>query len=194
LKGVDQPWEHEGNVLRIGQFDFREEYRERNWNLYNMCVLEKRTLSFAAEKHGISRERVRQIVAKANRIMAARRWVRGDNKKKAEMTMGEMPLSDRTKNILTAALGAEWTEAPILLFVGVFKPDELLRWKGAGRKSFLEIYNRLKEVDADVADIWTSGHGEDYNASKHGRRRIVVRNISQQDRLSRIYKKGRNRG
>ena len=50
MKGVDQPWEHEGNVLRIGPSDFREEYRERNWNIYNMCVLEKRTLSFAAEQ------------------------------------------------------------------------------------------------------------------------------------------------
>tara|TARA_R110000868_G_scaffold178785_4_gene418630 strand:+ start:3094 stop:3678 length:585 start_codon:yes stop_codon:yes gene_type:complete len=194
LKGVDQPWEHEGNVLRIGPSDFREEYRERNWNIYNMCVLEKRTLSFAAEKHGLSRERVRQIVAKAHRIMRVRRWVRGGNKKKAEMTMGDMPLSTRTTTILTSALGEEWTDAPILLFAGAFKPDELLRWPGAGRKSFLEIHNRLKEVDEDVANIWTSGHGEDYNPAKHGRRRIVVRNISQQDRLSRIYKKGRNRG
>jgi hypothetical protein len=169
LKGVDELWQHEGNVLRIGPYDFPEGSRERNWNIYNMRVIEKRTLSFIAEKHGLSRERIRQIVYKGERVMLVRRWVRGENKKKAGMSVGALRLSTRAQNVLTNMLGNEWVETSILLFVGAFKPDELLRAPGAGRKTFLEIYNKIKKVDADVADIWTSGHGENYNPAKHGR-------------------------
>lgn len=191
MKGVDEPWEYEGNLFRIGPHDFPEEFRERNWNIYNMRVIEKRTLAHIAERHGMSRERVRQIVYKGARIMQVRRWVRGENKKKAGMAMGALLLSTRARNVLTNALGDEWVDLQLLLFIGTFKPDELLRWPGAGRKTFVEIYNKIKKVDADVADIWTSGHGENYHAPKHGRRRVVVRNITKQDRLSRLHAQSR---
>ena len=82
MKGVDELWQHEGNVFRIGPYDFPEDTRERNWSIYNMRVVEKRTLSFIAEKYGLSRERIRQIVFKGERVMRVRRWVRGENKKK----------------------------------------------------------------------------------------------------------------
>jgi hypothetical protein len=194
LKGVDELWQHEGNVFRIGPYDFPEDTRERNWSIYNMRVVEKRTLAFIAEKYGISRERVRQIVFKGDRVMRVRKWVRGENKKKAGMAMGALRLSTRARNVLTNELGYEWVETPILLFIGAYKPDELLRAKGAGRKTFLELHEKIRKVDADVADIWTSGHGENYNPAKHGRRRPVIRNITQQDRISRLHEKSGKRG
>jgi hypothetical protein len=105
LKGVDELWQHEGNVLRIGPYDFSEESRERNWSIYNMRIVEKRTLAFIAEKHGLSRERIRQIVFKGERVMRVRRWVRGENKKKAGMSVGALLLSTRAQNVLTNMLG-----------------------------------------------------------------------------------------
>ena len=110
MKGVDEPWEHEGSPLRIGPYDFTEESRERNWNIYNMRVLEKRTLAHIAELYGLSRERIRQIVYKGDRIMRVRKWVRGENRKKAEMVMGALLLSSRARNVLTNALGEEWAD------------------------------------------------------------------------------------
>jgi hypothetical protein len=189
LKGVDELWQHEGNVFRIGPYDFPEASRQRNWSIYNMRVVEKRTLAFIAEKHGISRERVRQIVLKGDRVMRVRKWVRGENKKKAGMAMGALRLSTRARNILTNELGHEWVETPMLLFIGAYKPDELLRAKGAGRKTFLELCEKITEVDEDAANIWTSGHGKNYNVAKHGRRRPVIRNISKQDRISGLHEK-----
>jgi hypothetical protein len=189
LKGVDELWQHEGNVFRIGPYDFPEASRQRNWSIYNMRVVEKRTLAFIAEKHGISRERVRQIVLKGDRVMRVRKWVRGENKKKAGMAMGALRLSTRARNILTNELGHEWVETPMLLFIGAYKPDELLRAKGAGRKTFLELCEKITEVDEDAANIWTSGHGKNYNVAKHGRRRPVVRNITKQDRISGLHEK-----
>ncbi len=189
MKGVDELWQHKGNVFRIGPYDFPEASRQRNWSIYNMRVVEKRTLAFIAEKHGISRERVRQIVLKGDRVMRVRKWVRGENKKKAGMAMGALRLSTRARNILTNELGHEWVETPMLLFIGAYKPDELLRAKGAGRKTFLELCEKITEVDEDAANIWTSGHGKNYNVAKHGRRRPVVRNITKQDRISGLHEK-----
>jgi hypothetical protein len=189
LRGVDELWQHEGNVFRIGPYDFPEASRQRNWSIYNMRVVEKRTLAFIAEKHGISRERVRQIVLKGDRVMRVRKWVRGENKKKAGMAMGALRLSTRARNILTNELGHEWVETPMLLFIGAYKPDELLRAKGAGRKTFLELCEKITEVDEDAANIWTSGHGKNYNVAKHGRRRPVIRNITKQDRISGLHEK-----
>lgn len=52
--------------------DFRKRHRERNWNIWRMRVLEKRTLPSIAQRFDLSRERVRQIVMEGNAIKAIR--------------------------------------------------------------------------------------------------------------------------
>jgi DNA-directed RNA polymerase sigma subunit (sigma70/sigma32) len=52
--------------------DFRKRHRERNWNIWRMRVLEKRTLPSIAHRFDLSRERVRQIVTEGNAIKAIR--------------------------------------------------------------------------------------------------------------------------
>jgi len=57
------------NVFRANRYDFQEQYRERNWGIYRMRVIEKRTLDSIGAKYNLSRERVRQIVFKAENLM-----------------------------------------------------------------------------------------------------------------------------
>jgi DNA-directed RNA polymerase sigma subunit (sigma70/sigma32) len=52
--------------------DFRKRHRERNWNIWRMRILEKRTLPSIAQRFDLSRERVRQIVLEGNAIKAIR--------------------------------------------------------------------------------------------------------------------------
>ena len=52
--------------------NFRKRHRERNWKIWKMRVLEKRTLRSIAEQFDLSRERVRQIVLEGNAIMQNR--------------------------------------------------------------------------------------------------------------------------
>ena len=49
--------------------DFRKIHRERNWNIWRMRVLEKRTLPSIAQRFGLSRERIRQIVLEGDAIL-----------------------------------------------------------------------------------------------------------------------------
>lgn len=153
------------SVFRAHNYDFIEEYRERNWNIYNMYTLERRTLTHIAKVHGLSRERCRQIIFKAGNIMKFRRHLKESDRKKAAWCMKHLPLSTRAHNVLA---NAGWDKLGILLFVGLIKPKEFLNVPNAGKKTFQEVYKAIKEVDEDAANIWTSGHGENYNPVKHG--------------------------
>lgn len=177
------------NPSVVGPLDFNGEFEERNWSIYRMRVLENRTLTYIAEQHGISRERARQIAEKGVRIMQVRKWLERETGKNADMRMAALRLSTRVRNVLTNALTEQWGRMTVRAFTEAFKPDEFARWTGGGQKTFLELYKKIREADEDVAHIWTSGHGENYNAVKHGRRSFVVRNIPAQDRLSRVYTK-----
>tara|TARA_R110002124_G_scaffold195798_2_gene362846 strand:- start:1861 stop:2049 length:189 start_codon:yes stop_codon:yes gene_type:complete len=52
--------------------DFRKRHRERNWNIWRMRVLEKRTLPSIAQRFDLSRERIRQIVLEGHAILENR--------------------------------------------------------------------------------------------------------------------------
>ena len=49
--------------------DFRKRHRERNWRIWRMRDLEKRTLRSIAEQFDLSRERIRQIVLEGDAIL-----------------------------------------------------------------------------------------------------------------------------
>jgi len=168
LKGVDEPWRHDGNVFRTGPHDFHEDSRERNWNIYNMRVIEKRTLEHIAKVHGLSRERIRQIVFKGERLMALRKWVRGENKKQAEMAIGALPLSTRMRNAMMNELGPDWWKVNILLFCAATSKEEMRRWPNVGNKTLNDLHEMLQKVDRDAANLWASRNRENNNPSEHG--------------------------
>jgi hypothetical protein len=156
-----------------------------------MHAIEKRTLSYIAEVHGLSRERVRQIIVKAGRIMRFRKHLNKSDRQKAAWNIGHLPLSARTQNALVKN---GWHELSILLFVGLIKPKEFLSIPHVGEKAFKELYRAIKEVDEDAAYIWTSGNGEDYHAAKHGRRSFIQWHTDEQNRIFGIHKEGRDGG
>jgi len=168
LKGIDEPWRHDGNVFRTGPHDFHEDSRERNWNIYNMRVIEKRTLEHIAKVHGLSRERVRQIVWKGGRLMALREWVRGENKKQAEMAIGALPLSTRMRNAIRKELGPDWWKVNILLFCATTSKKEMRLWPNVGNKTLNDLHEMLQKVDQDAANLWASRDRKNDHSSEHG--------------------------
>jgi len=168
LKGVDEPWQHDGDVFRKGPHDFHPDSRERNWNIYNMRVIEKRTLEHIAKVHGLSRERIRQIVFKGERMMALRKWVRGENKKQAEMAVGALPLSTRMRNAMRNELGPDWWKVNILLFCATTSKEEMRRWPTVGNKTLNDLHAMLQKVDRDATNLWASRNRENDHSSEHG--------------------------
>ncbi len=157
------------NVFRVHVYDFSPEMRERNWNIYNMRVLENRTLEHIGQKHGLSRERVRQIVERGRRMMKVRKWIRGENRKMAEAAVGSLELNTRLRNALERKLGPEWWKLNILLFCGVTCRAEMLSWPGLGKRSVNELQTLLEKVDSHAAHLWTTRNWQNNNPPKHGR-------------------------
>jgi len=157
------------NVFRTNRYDFAEQYRERNWAIYRMRVVEKRTLDSIGEKYNISRERVRQIVFKAENLMKHRRWAEASRKTNGKMPVGALDISIRVRNGL---LNMGVADLNLLLFINVVSPEEMIKQPNFGLRSLRELIAAIEEVDPDVSNLWTAGHGKNYNPAKHGGRRV----------------------
>jgi hypothetical protein len=152
----------------IYHYDFNGPHRERNWDIYRMRVKEKRTLDSIGSKYGVSRERVRQIVAKAERILARRAWADAEAARKREMVMAALNLSVGVLNILTNMGVAEMN---LRDFVQQYTPNDVIREPNCGRRKLKQLIAAIEEIDPNVSNIWTAGHGQNYNPTKHGGRR-----------------------
>ncbi len=154
------------NVFRANRYDFQEQYRERNWAIYRMRVIENRTLDSIGAKYNISRERVRQIVFHAENLMKYRRWIDVRKQSDGKMPVGELDLSVRVRNAL---LNMGVADLNLLLFIDTVSPQEIMKEPNFGRRSLKELIAAIEEVDPDVSNLWTAGHGQNYNPAKHGR-------------------------
>jgi len=132
-----------------------------------MRVVEKRTLDSIGAKYNISRERVRQIVFKAQNLMKHRRWAEASKKTNGKMPVGALDISIRVRNAL---LNMGVADLNLLLFIDTVSPEDVMKEPNFGRRSLRELIAAIEEIDPDVSNLWTAGHGKNYNPAKHGRR------------------------
>lgn len=152
-------------LFRTYHYDFKGEHRERNWDIYRMRVVEKRTLDSIGMKYGLSRERVRQIVAKGERITYRRAWIKEEAERKSDMVMEALNIPVAVLNVL-GNMGV--LDMPLKDFVKSHTPAAVLREYNCGRKKLRQLIAAIEEIDPDVSNIWTAGHGQNYNPAKHG--------------------------
>ena len=145
--------------------DFLGEHRDRNWDIYRMRVIEKRTLDAIGAKYGVSRERVRQIVAKAERLLDREAWVKEQIAKDGDMVMGALKVSTGMYNVLCNMNAREMTLSE---FVQLYTPADVLKEPNCGRQRLRQLIVAIEEINPDVSNIWTAGHGKNYNPAKHG--------------------------
>ena len=130
-----------------------------------MRVVENRKLDRIGAKYNLSRERVRQIVFKATNLMKYRRWVEAQKKSNGKMPVGALDVSLRVRNVLMN-MGVE--DLNLLLFIDTVSPQEIMKEPNFGRRSLKELIAAIEEIDPDVSNLWTAGHGQNYNPAKHG--------------------------
>jgi len=148
------------------RYDFAGPFRDRNWTIYRMRVVEKRTLSSIGAQYNISRERVRQIVVRAATLTKHRRWAKTVTKTNGMTPVGALNLSARVQNVLKKR---QVYDLPLRLFVETISPQEIISEPTFGRHSLRELIAAIEEVDPDVSNLWTAGHGQNYDPAKHGR-------------------------
>jgi len=156
-------------LINSSQTDFPAENRERNWEIYNSRIIEKRTLSHLARQYGLSRERIRQIVYRGERIVSLRNWLTVETSRTENKILGSLTLSTRLRNALHNEFGENWWLVEITAFCNMTTKDGMRRLPNVGNKSLNELHALLEEINPDAANLWASGNGENNNTPKHGR-------------------------
>jgi DNA-directed RNA polymerase alpha subunit len=127
-------------------------YRERSAIIYEMYVEERRTLQAIADLFDIGRERVRQIIAKAERLKAEEERRRAAD----QDTLGAMQLSIRLRNCLHNENYPESTRV-----IDVFEDITLagmMRIPNMGKQTIKEFTDKAEAiVGADVIQRWLDG-------------------------------------
>jgi DNA-directed RNA polymerase alpha subunit len=127
-------------------------YRERDATIYKLRVEEKKTLDKIANQFGLCRERIRQIIAKAERLKAAEERRRAA----APDTIGAMRLSLRLRNCLH---NENWqvSDRVIDLLEG-FPLTGMMKIPNLGKKTIKELTDEAEKiVGADVVRRWLEG-------------------------------------
>ena len=129
-----------------------QDYKERDETIIRMRVEEKQTLDKIANQFGLCRERIRQIIAKAERLKAAEERRRAA----APDTIGAMRLSLRLNNCL---LNANWSESDrVISLLRIISMAEMMKIPNLGKKTIKELANKAeKVVGADVVQLWLEG-------------------------------------
>jgi DNA-directed RNA polymerase alpha subunit len=129
-----------------------QDYKERDETIIRMRVEEKQTLDKIANQFGLCRERIRQIIAKAERLKAAEERRRAA----APDTIGAMRLSLRLRNCLH---NENWqvSDRVIDLLEGL-PLTGMMKIPNLGKKTIKELTDEAEKiVGADVVQRWLEG-------------------------------------
>ena len=129
-----------------------QDYKERDATIYKLRVEEKKTLDKIANQFGLSRERIRQIIAKRERADAKEER----RKAMAPDTIGAMRLSLRLRNCL---LNANWSESDrVISLLRIISMAEMMKIPNLGKKTIKELTDEAEKiVGADVVQRWLEG-------------------------------------
>jgi hypothetical protein len=129
-----------------------QDYKERNETIIRMHVEEKKTLREIAVQFGLHQVRIRQIIAKDERLKAAEERRRAA----APDTIGAMQLSIRLRNYF---LNENYPESTRV--IDVFKGTslaEMMQTVNMGKQTVKEFTDKAEKiVGADVVQRWLDG-------------------------------------
>jgi hypothetical protein len=135
-------------------FNFEEEARDRIWEIYRMRKVDRMTMDAIGQKLGVSRERIRQLVNRANAFESKRRkLIRRLVRKDVPLRMEDLPLRPWEMYAIKKLKATRMTPeefAETITFV------EFAAVKNIGIHRLQTFFAVFKEVCPDAADLWTS--------------------------------------
>jgi len=123
------------------------------------------------KEFGISRERVRQVLAKRSRL---KRWYDEATKGAPDFDFSNITRMDqfipplvsiRTKNAICNGVPPGLS---VQDFVNLVDPAELLSIPNCGVKTVKELFGAIEEAGYDVSNIRTPRYGKNYDTVKYG--------------------------
>jgi len=126
---------------------------DRNWSIYWARVRDKRTLKSVADENNITRERVRQIVSKGNRVLEYMGAVDAAPKD----TLGCLVLSTRVENAIANESWSDWRSVKIRDFLRAHPHSKFRMYPNVGKKALAELRDAVAVFDEEAATLWFNG-------------------------------------
>lgn len=126
---------------------------DRNWSIYWARVRDKRTLKSVADENNITRERVRQIVSKGNRVLEYMGAVDAAPKD----TLGCLVLPTRVENAIANEAGLGWRSVMTRDFLRAHPRWKFRIYPNVGKKAVTELRDAVAVFDEEAATLWFNG-------------------------------------
>ena len=126
---------------------YADELPERYWQVYRMRTVDGATLRKVAEAFGVTQERIRQMVARCERVIV----VINAREAAATGSLGSLRLQRAMIGRLMEEVGDDWREMPVVEFMRRFRFDYMQRIPNIGKKRLAAFCEELSKVVGDEA-------------------------------------------
>jgi hypothetical protein len=126
---------------------YADELPERYWQVYRMRTVDGATLRKVAEAFGVTHERIRQMVARCERVIV----VINTREAAATGSLGSLRLQRAMIGRLMEEVGDDWGEMQVVEFMRRFRFDYMQRIPNIGKKRLTAFCEELSKVVGDEA-------------------------------------------
>ena len=125
---------------------YADELSDKHWQVYRMRKEDGATLRKVAEAFGVTQERIRQMVARCERVIV----VINAREAAATGSLGSLRLQ-RAMIGPMMEVGDDWREMPVVEFMRQWRFDYLQRIPNIGKKRLAAFCEELRKVVGDEA-------------------------------------------
>lgn len=165
----------------------KEEARERGKEMHRLRTAQQMSLQAIGDRYGLSRERVRQIVAKYERVfLPQERFDKGDLR---VVVMGDLRgvLPARAWQVVEYA-GLQ--SYPVQSFIDRIDLLEVMSFPGVGKRTVVTLLETLEKAGYDVSHLWAARNWQNYDPSQHRGEGAAGWRDAQLYRLPSLYAQG----
>lgn len=161
---------------------------KRAKEMHRLRTQEKLSLQKIGDKFGLSRERVRQICVKYERVFLRREQL--DRGELRIVVMGDLQdlVSSRVWQFIRLASLQSY---PVQSFLDNIDLRDVMNYPNIGKHSVHKLLNTLEKAGYNVSHLRSARNWQNYDASEHRRESISRGNIPDLYRIPSLHKKSR---
>ena len=162
----------------------KEEMIARSKEIYLLRTEEKLSLQTIGDQYGLSRERVRQIIAKHERVYLRREQL--EQGKLRIVVMGDLHglVPGRVEQIIRIAALKSY---PVQSFIDRIDLRDIMTYPNVGLQTVHALLNIFEKAGYDVSHLWAAGNWQNYDATQHRGEGIGHRNLPNLYRIPSLH-------
>jgi transcriptional regulator with XRE-family HTH domain len=161
-----------------------EDSIKRSEEMYQLRQQEKLTLQEIGNRFGLSRERVRQIFAKYERVYLRRKQLAQGELR--IVVMGDLDglVPSRVNQIIRIAALQSY---PVQSFIDLIDLRDILNYPNVGVQTIYSLLTIFEKAGYDVSHLWTARDWQNYDPPKHNGKGIGHRNLPNLYRIPSLH-------